>query len=351
MYLVGPDLLGRGQIRKLRGYLEQAGDAAATDTACALGWGWCEYLSSNYESAKRWLDIALDVAPATFDPVNAAALRINLAVGSGDIATALASAQQATAAGSLSQRRAEVATAVGAAYTWAGKHDDAVEALTIAVARSKDEQRLTANVLALISAAINEVENGEPSAAHAAAVEAIDTAEAFGLATYHGVAPAFAVRGRTAADPDAARSDVLHAVEIARRATTDLGLAYVLTTCGDVLLEQGDDAGAALIVEARTRLDRCVDPGVAARYLARVESRHHITSSTTPTSGAARVELTDRELAVLRYLPTKLSQREIAAALYVSTNTVKTHASAIFRKLGVNDRKNAVQAARDSHLL
>lgn len=46
-----------------------------------------------------------------------------------------------------------------------------------------------------------------------------------------------------------------------------------------------------------------------------------------------------------------LRPRDIAAALYVSMNTVKTHSNAIFRKLGVGDRKSAVQAARDRHLL
>ena len=351
MYFVGPDLLGRGQIRKLRGYLEQAGDAAAADPACALGWGWCEYLSSQYESAKRWLDIALEVATATFDPVIAAPLRINLALGSGDITTALEAARQVTVAGSLWHRPAELATAVGAAYAWAGMYDEAAGALTIAVARSKAEQRLTAHVLALIHASINEVENGDHTAAHIAAVEAVTTAEAFGLANYHGVAPAFAIRGRTATDPHETRADVTHALGLARRSTTDLGLAYVLTTCGDVLLEQDDDSGTALIVEARTRLDRCVDPGIAGRYLARVESRHHLASPVADTARSSRVQLTERELAVLRYLPTKLTQRDIAAALYVSMNTVKTHTNAIFRKLGVSDRKSAVQAARDRHLL
>ncbi|MEO6123952.1 MAG: hypothetical protein ABIR32_09590, partial [Ilumatobacteraceae bacterium] len=231
MYFVGPDLLGRGQVRKLRGYLEQTGDAAATDPACALGWGWCEYLSSQYDSAQRWLDIALQVAPPTFDPVTAAPLRINLALGSGDITTAIDAARQATAAESLWQRPAELATAVGAAYAWAGMYDEAAEALTIAVARSTAEQRLTAHVSALIHASINEMENGDHGAAHAAAVEAVAAAEAFGLANYHGVAPAFAIRGRTAIDPDDTRADVTHALELARRSTTDLGLAYVLTTC------------------------------------------------------------------------------------------------------------------------
>jgi LuxR family maltose regulon positive regulatory protein len=293
----------------------------------------------------------MDVAPPTFDPVIAAPLRINLALGSGDIATALDCARQATAAGDLWHRPAELATAVGAAYAWAGMHDEAHQALAIAVVRCKAEQRFTAHVLTLIYVAINEVEHGDRAAAHTAAMEAVATAESFGLANYHGVAPAFAIRGRTDSDPDNARSDVIHAVELARRATTDLGLAYVLTTCGDTLLDLGDDSGAALIVEARGRIDRCTDPGIAGRYLARIESRHHLRSHSTDTARSTQVQLTERELAVLRYLPTKLSQRDISAELYVSLNTVKTHCNAIFRKLGVSDRKSAVQAARDRHLL
>ncbi len=54
---------------------------------------------------------------------------------------------------------------------------------------------------------------------------------------------------------------------------------------------------------------------------------------------------------MLRYLPSKLSQREIAGELYVSLNTVKTHCRAIYRKLGVDGRKPAVQAAREHDLL
>jgi len=62
-------------------------------------------------------------------------------------------------------------------------------------------------------------------------------------------------------------------------------------------------------------------------------------------------QLTDRELAVLRFLPTQMTLREIAAELFVSLNTVKTHSSAVYRKLGVSDRKAAVHAARTLGLL
>jgi LuxR family maltose regulon positive regulatory protein len=63
------------------------------------------------------------------------------------------------------------------------------------------------------------------------------------------------------------------------------------------------------------------------------------------------VELTERELSVLRLLPGELSQREIGDALYVSLNTVKSHARSIYRKLDVDTRDAAVARARSIGLL
>jgi LuxR family maltose regulon positive regulatory protein len=61
--------------------------------------------------------------------------------------------------------------------------------------------------------------------------------------------------------------------------------------------------------------------------------------------------LTEREHTVLRYLPSMMTYEEIAGDLYVSLNTVKTHAYGIFRKLGVTGRRQAVRSARELHLL
>jgi LuxR family transcriptional regulator, maltose regulon positive regulatory protein len=61
--------------------------------------------------------------------------------------------------------------------------------------------------------------------------------------------------------------------------------------------------------------------------------------------------LTERELVVLRYLPTHLSTPEIAAELFVSVNTVKSHLRAIYRKLGVVRRVEAVARAQQLRLL
>lgn len=61
--------------------------------------------------------------------------------------------------------------------------------------------------------------------------------------------------------------------------------------------------------------------------------------------------LTERELAVLRYLPTMLKAGEIAVDLVVSVNTVKAHLRSIYRKLGVTTRREAVDRARSMGLL
>ena len=61
--------------------------------------------------------------------------------------------------------------------------------------------------------------------------------------------------------------------------------------------------------------------------------------------------LTDREMAVLKYLPTMLKSSEIAADLFVSVNTVKTHQRSIYRKLGVATRREAVETARSWAML
>jgi LuxR family maltose regulon positive regulatory protein len=54
---------------------------------------------------------------------------------------------------------------------------------------------------------------------------------------------------------------------------------------------------------------------------------------------------------VLRYLQSMLSNEEIAAKLFVSINTVKTHVRHIYRKLDVSHRRDAVRRARELRLL
>ena len=61
--------------------------------------------------------------------------------------------------------------------------------------------------------------------------------------------------------------------------------------------------------------------------------------------------LTTREATVLRLLPTLMSNIEIAAAMHLSVNTVKSHLKALYRKLAVDRRREAVMRARELGLL
>jgi LuxR family maltose regulon positive regulatory protein len=56
--------------------------------------------------------------------------------------------------------------------------------------------------------------------------------------------------------------------------------------------------------------------------------------------------LSDREVTVARYLASRLTVKEIAAEIFVSTKTVKTHIKRIYIKLGVSSRTEALAEAR-----
>jgi LuxR family transcriptional regulator, maltose regulon positive regulatory protein len=69
------------------------------------------------------------------------------------------------------------------------------------------------------------------------------------------------------------------------------------------------------------------------------------------SAAIAPASLTTAELRILRLLPTHLSFREMGSRLYVSPNTVKTQAQAVYRKLDASSRSEAVVRARDLGLL
>jgi DNA-binding CsgD family transcriptional regulator len=63
------------------------------------------------------------------------------------------------------------------------------------------------------------------------------------------------------------------------------------------------------------------------------------------------LSITPRELEVLELIAQGLSNREIAEKLFVSENTVKTHSSRVFDKLGAKRRTQAVQLGKELRLI
>ena len=95
---------------------------------------------------------------------------------------------------------------------------------------------------------------------------------------------------------------------------------------------------------------------VAAEALATPAGARLAAALGAPTAAAStahpsRLLLTEREGAVLRYLPSRLTNGEIARECFMSVNTVKTHLKSIYAKLGVSTRAEAIDEARRLHLL
>ncbi len=119
----------------------------------------------------------------------------------------------------------------------------------------------------------------------------------------------------------------------------------VLLRFAPVLAELGEHTEAtALLNEARQLLSSL--PDGAGAQLARLDRLERRLAALSPAT-ALDEPLTHRERDVLRLLRGPMSLREIGQELYLSQNTIKTHARAIYRKLGVSDRQTAVLKARD----
>lgn len=80
----------------------------------------------------------------------------------------------------------------------------------------------------------------------------------------------------------------------------------------------------------------------------------HVPAPTPFVRDDAKVEelgLTPRELEVLQLIAEGLSNREIAERVFVSENTVKTHSSRVFEKLGARRRTQAVQLGKELRVI
>ena len=123
--------------------------------------------------------------------------------------------------------------------------------------------------------------------------------------------------------------------------------ARIALARADLLL--GDRIAARTrLAEAEWFLDRAPD---AVRVKEQVADVQLSLSRTVQGESGGPSSLTTAETRVLEFLPTHLTLAEIADRLFVSRNTVKTQAIAVYRKLGTSSRGGAVKVARESGLL
>ena len=84
-------------------------------------------------------------------------------------------------------------------------------------------------------------------------------------------------------------------------------------------------------------------PGATSPWAAELARRLDLARS---TAEPADTPVTRRERVVLEHLARPLTHAQIAAALFVSENTLKSHCRNLYRKLGVGSRADALAVAR-----
>jgi len=139
-----------------------------------------------------------------------------------------------------------------------------------------------------------------------------------------------------------ARRRLSQSTEAAELLSEALALAEPDDACGP-FVAAGPAVRSALTVLISPS-SRCA--GFASRILDRFDGRLPRPSSAQPAA-----LLTDSELAVLRFLPSHMTNQEIAESLFLSINTIKTHLSSVYRKLGVANRRQAIAQGRRLELL
>jgi LuxR family maltose regulon positive regulatory protein len=250
--------------------------------------------------------------------------------------------------------RSALLTTFGVSTFLAGDGETAAGLLNEAVTSSRQSGHSLALIHALSWCAVVHAAIGEPDLAR----QLLDDTETLlgqtGLNAYYGMSMAHVARGKLLEGQGQLREAdeaLTQGTALARRGDAKFDLSYGLLTHAEVKGGLGDRRAAKeMLLEARLAVEACADPGVLPELVARVERRLRLVpgpASRTPYDE----DLTDRELAVLRLLATDLTQRGIGDALYVSFNTVKTHAKSIFRKLDVATRSDAVSRARELRLL
>jgi len=149
------------------------------------------------------------------------------------------------------------------------------------------------------------------------------------------------------AEPRSARHRVVLDLLLARTAASPTEAeAHLLEAAGPAaahgLVQTVASAGPE-VVEAIERLAWRVPPGWLAR-LRRVPANGSVLSSAALRERTR--SLTDRQLGILRMLPSRLTLREIADELYISVNTLKFHLKIIYRELDCGSRAEAAELAR-----
>jgi LuxR family maltose regulon positive regulatory protein len=344
-----------GRAATVRGWLRLLGDdAIRADPLAAHCAAWIAALTGDRESVRRWLPV-IEAAPRAEPlPDGMRSLKSSVALLRGvfgfegyrvmrEAAATAAELESDPASPWYALARA----ALGFSLYLSGEPKAAEQPLEEAV--SSEAAILLVRMFGLSVLSLAEVQLGKLARAQelADAVRRLGTCSGvtetpLTSLAYMAAGAVYAARGQL----QEARSELENAVEFRGRVpnlspwTTVEALAMLT----QVLLDLGDRSGAAALID-RARLLLVSSPDPADALLARLE-RLARQAAGRPKAVSLADPLTERELAVLHLLQGTLSLREIGQDLHLSANTIKTHTQAIYRKLGVSTRHDAVERGR-----
>ena len=328
--------------------------------ALAVEAAWVRALTGRPADAERWLGLAegatstipLSDGSATIEPW-VATLRAGMmpdgleqALADADLAVHQLSPDSGWMPAALCLR--------GAAHALLGATDRAAEDLTAAVRVGLASGAAEVVILAQAQLGLLAANQGAWGEAGQRARAAQALVDETGLGDYSSSSLAYVAVARVAlheARPEDARAALTRAHRL--RPLLDHGLPWLTIQVGLELARAHlalADAGAARTILTETEQVLEVRPHMGS-LIEDARELHERLAATSGSEGAWAMSLTGAELRLLPYLATHLMFPEIASRLFISRNTVKTEAVAIYRKLGVSSRSEAIERAVQVGLL
>jgi LuxR family transcriptional regulator, maltose regulon positive regulatory protein len=360
IWSVAPSYAGSARRRELGDWLERCGEALlAADPRLALSRAVERLAAGDRDAAEHAIDAAVRLlepsatasAPAAGSvdemPLRGGIATLRAALGHGGGRQLRDDAAAAGAQTAASPLHSQAQLLEGAALRLLGEAGGARDPLGLAARRRADAPPVVrCSALALL--ALTELEDGDRSQALALADDAAAELDAERLAGEPGCALAYAAIACVRADAgqlDRARSAADRGTRLlaALPDPAPWFAAETRVTLAHALLGLGNAAAARReLAQAERQLRTLPD---AAGPRARTAEGWERADSFATTALVPPGALTIAELRVLRFLPSHLSFREIGARLHVSANTIKSQARAIYRKLDVSSRSEAVARA------
>jgi ATP/maltotriose-dependent transcriptional regulator MalT len=320
---------------------------------------WMAALSGQREEMERrlaQLDIVSDGVPLPDGTrsVESAVALIRGMFGFGGPLDMLASARRAAEleTDGNSPWYAVARTALGHANYVAGDLDAAADVLPKAAYSEAAPAMI--RILALAMLSLTQAELGRLDRSHKSAMDAMEVVEARSLHELSSVALAFTALGQSQAASgglEAAMATLDHGLNLRRKISglSPWPTVHHLLVMGRVAIMANDLPLARRLLDEVSPLMRKYQQGMGPMNARLEELQKRLRESQAP--GPHIEALTAREIEVLRRLTSALSLSEIASELYVSPNTVKTHTTTLYRKLGARSRSEAVKIGRERLLI